>query len=36
VQDLVPGPERPRPFFSFSGEHFCHTWQPILAAEPQR
>jgi para-nitrobenzyl esterase len=36
VQDLVPGPQSPRPFFSFSTEHFCNTWQPILANEPQR
>jgi para-nitrobenzyl esterase len=36
VQDLAPGRESVRPFFSFSAEHFCNTWEPILAAEPQR
>ena len=33
VQDLVPGPQRPHPFFTFRREHFCHTWQRIVAAE---
>jgi para-nitrobenzyl esterase len=33
LQDLVPGPQRPHPFFTFRREHFCHTWQPIVAAE---
>jgi len=32
-QALVPGPQRPRPFFTFQQEHFCGTWQPIVAAE---
>jgi para-nitrobenzyl esterase len=36
VQDLIPGPRSPHPFFSFRAEHFCETWQPILAEEPQR
>jgi para-nitrobenzyl esterase len=36
VQDLVPGPETPHPFFTFADEHFCRTWQPILVEEPQR
>ena len=33
VQDLIPGPQRPHPFFTFRNEHFCRTWQPIVAAE---
>ncbi len=33
LQDLVPGPQRPHPFFTFRQEHFCRTWQPIVAAE---
>jgi hypothetical protein len=33
LQDLVPGPQRPHPFLTFRREHFCHTWQPIVAAE---
>jgi para-nitrobenzyl esterase len=33
LQDLVPGPQRPHPFFTFRLEHFCHTWEPIVAAE---
>jgi para-nitrobenzyl esterase len=33
LQDLVPGPQRPHPFFTFRREHFCRTWQPIVAAE---
>jgi para-nitrobenzyl esterase len=33
VQELKPGPQVPRPFFSFRHEHFCRTWQPIIAAE---
>jgi para-nitrobenzyl esterase len=33
LQDLVPGPQRPHPFFTFRREHFCSTWQPIVAAE---
>jgi para-nitrobenzyl esterase len=36
VQDLSPGPTTPRPFLSFRPEHFCGTWQPVLAKEPQR
>jgi para-nitrobenzyl esterase len=37
LQDLVPGPAQPHPFFDFRAEHFCDTvWQPVLAAEPQR
>jgi para-nitrobenzyl esterase len=32
-QALVPGPQRPHPFFTFQQEHFCRTWQPIVAAE---
>jgi para-nitrobenzyl esterase len=35
LQDLVPGPARPHPFFSFRTAHFCDTvWQPILEIEP--
>jgi para-nitrobenzyl esterase len=33
IQDLVPGPAAPGPFFTFPTEHFCSTWQPIVAAE---
>lgn len=33
LQDLVPGPQHPHPFFTFRREHFCHTWRPIVAAE---
>jgi para-nitrobenzyl esterase len=33
LQDLVPGPQRPHPFFTFRREHFCSTWQAIVAAE---
>ena len=32
-QALVPGPQRAHPFFTFRQEHFCRTWQPIVAAE---
>ncbi|MEA2755218.1 MAG: para-nitrobenzyl esterase [Aliidongia sp.] len=33
VQNLVPGPTVPRPFFNFPINHFCSTWEPIIAAE---
>jgi hypothetical protein len=33
VQDLIPGPRVPDPFFNFRQEHFCRTWQPFIAAE---
>ena len=33
VQDLIPGPRVPNPFFDFRQEHFCRTWQPFIAAE---
>jgi para-nitrobenzyl esterase len=33
VQDLVPGPTVPNPFFNFRQEHFCQIWQPFIAAE---
>jgi para-nitrobenzyl esterase len=33
LQALVPGPQPAHPFFTFRQEHFCHTWQPITAAE---
>jgi para-nitrobenzyl esterase len=33
VQDLVPGPRIPNPFFNFRQEHFCGIWQPFIAAE---
>ena len=33
LQDLIPGPQRPHPFFTFRREHFCGTWEPIIAAE---
>jgi para-nitrobenzyl esterase len=35
-QALVPGPQRPRPFFTFGQEHFCRTWQPVVAAEVEQ
>jgi para-nitrobenzyl esterase len=33
LQDLGPGPRRPHPFLNFRQEHFCHMWQPVVAAE---
>jgi para-nitrobenzyl esterase len=33
LQALVPGPQPAHPFFSFRQEHFCRTWDPIVAAE---
>jgi para-nitrobenzyl esterase len=33
VQNLIPGPKIPTPFFNFRPEHVCQTWQPFLAAE---
>jgi para-nitrobenzyl esterase len=33
VQDLVPGPATPEPFFTFRQEHFCSTWETIINAE---
>jgi para-nitrobenzyl esterase len=33
VQDLVPGPRDPNPFFNFRQEHFCRIWQPFIAGE---
>jgi hypothetical protein len=33
LQDLIPGPQRPHPFFTLGREHFCRTWEPIIAAE---
>jgi len=33
VQGLRPGPRVPDFFFNFREEHFCRTWQPILAGE---
>jgi para-nitrobenzyl esterase len=33
IQNLVPGPSVPRPFFTFPSEHFCSTWEPFIAAE---
>ena len=36
LQDLIPGPQRPHPLFTFRREHFCRTWQPILAAEAEQ
>jgi para-nitrobenzyl esterase len=29
-------PQGPHPFNTFTTEHFCHTWQPLLAIEPQQ
>jgi para-nitrobenzyl esterase len=40
VQSLAPPalltPQGPRPFTTFSAEHYCATWQPLLAKEPQQ
>lgn len=36
VQDLIPGPATPHPFFDFRQEHFCGTWQTVLQEEPQQ
>jgi para-nitrobenzyl esterase len=37
VQDLVPGPTDPSPFFTFRTEHFCDTtWEPILEVEEEQ
>jgi len=36
VQDLVTDPASPHRFFDFRNEHFCATWQPVLAGEQQR
>jgi para-nitrobenzyl esterase len=30
VQDLVPGPAVPHPFYTFTTEHFCGIWEPFL------
>lgn len=35
VQDLVTDPASPHRFFDFRNEHFCATWQPVLAGEQQ-
>jgi len=35
VQQLVPGPSNPSPFTTFSSEHFCSVWNPIIQAEAQ-
>jgi para-nitrobenzyl esterase len=34
VQLLTP--QGPHPFSTFTTEHFCNTWQPLLAMEPQQ
>jgi para-nitrobenzyl esterase len=36
VQNLVTDPASPHGFFDFRNEHFCATWQPVLAGEQQR
>ena len=36
VQDLVPGPAEPHPFFNFRQAHFCGTWEPVIDAEVER
>jgi para-nitrobenzyl esterase len=36
VQDLVPGSQAQHPFLTFTEEHFCATWEPLLASEPQQ
>jgi len=35
VQQLVPGPSNPSPFTTFSSEHFCSVWNPIIQSEAQ-
>ena len=34
VQSLTP--QGPHPFSTFTTEHFCNTWQPLLAMEPHQ
>jgi hypothetical protein len=34
VQSLTP--QGPHPFGNFTTAHFCSTWQPLLAMEPQQ
>jgi para-nitrobenzyl esterase len=29
-------PQGPHPFNTFTTEHFCHTWQPLLDIQPQQ
>jgi para-nitrobenzyl esterase len=36
VQELIPGPGEPHPFFDFGHEHLCRIWQPFVATEAQR
>jgi hypothetical protein len=40
MQELTPPavltPQGPHPFDTFTAEHFCSTWQPLLANEPQQ
>jgi para-nitrobenzyl esterase len=36
VQELVPGPGEPHPFFDFGHEHLCRIWQPVVATEAQQ
>ena len=33
VQDLVPGPAVPHPFYTFPTEHFCGIWEPFLSTQ---
>jgi len=33
VQNLIPGPQLPEPFFTFRQEHVCTTWEPIINVE---
>ena len=33
VQNLIPGPKVPNPFFNFRQEHLCRIWQPFIVAE---
>jgi para-nitrobenzyl esterase len=33
VQDLVPGPAVPHPFYTFPMEHLCSTWEPFLSTQ---
>jgi para-nitrobenzyl esterase len=36
VQELIPGPGEPHPFFDFGHQHLCGIWQPLVATEAQQ
>jgi hypothetical protein len=33
VQNLIPGPQLPEPFFTIRQERVCTTWEPIINVE---